>query len=173
MCLLLSSILPTSFCHSTSIITFKEKHSFHCDDVGFGLQNSLFRSYRGIQIFSCNKCFLLPWFFFAVVIIARTHAFKLHRKTQNKTHPPTHAHAHTHSHKERRASACGFPNPNSVVELKGGSRASIFSIFYFLFFFGETSPNFDLKNLISTYLLYTKDFSMKKMGPNSPGSEEK
>jgi hypothetical protein len=82
------------------------------------------------------------------VIIARTHTTKLHRKTQIKTHP------HPHTRKERRASACGSPNPNSVVELKGGRHASVFSIFYF--FFGETSPNFDLKNLISTYLLYKR-----------------
>jgi hypothetical protein len=152
--LLLSSILPTSFCHSASIITFKKRHSLHCDDVGFGLQNSLLRSYRGNQFLSGNNCFLLPWFFFAVVIIARTQTTKLHRKTQIKTHP------HTHKKKERRASACGFPNPNSVVELKGGRRASVFSFFHFCF--GETSPNFDLKNLISTYLLYTKGFFIEE-----------
>ncbi len=90
------------------------------------------------------------WFFLAVVIITRTHTTKLHRKTQIKTH--THTHSHTQRKKERRASACGFPNPNSVVELKGGRHASVFSFFLF-FFFGETSPNFDMKNLISTYLL--------------------
>jgi hypothetical protein len=89
------------------------------------------------------------------VIITRTHTTKLHRKTQKKTYP------HTQRKKERRASACGFPNPNSVVELKGGRRASVFSFF---FFFGETLPNFDLKNLISTYLLY-KGFFIEKNGP--------
>jgi hypothetical protein len=35
----------------------------------------------------------------------------------------------------------------------------------FFFFPGQISPNFDLKNMISTY---AKDFSKKKYGPNSP-----
>jgi hypothetical protein len=83
-----------------------------------------------INFSSGKNCFLLPWFFFAVVIIARTHTTKLHRKTQIKTHP--HTHTHTQRKKEERASACGFPNPNSVVELKGGRRA-IFFFFLFLF----------------------------------------
>jgi hypothetical protein len=86
----------------------------------------------------------------------RTHTYDQTAQKNTKQNTPA------GTDKETRASACGFPNPNSVVELKGGSRASIFSIFYFLFFFGETSPNFDLKNLISTYLLYTKDFFHRK-----------
>jgi hypothetical protein len=36
-----------------------------------------------------------------------------------------------------------------------------------VYFTGEFSPNFDLKNMISTY---TKDFSMEKKCPNSPES---
>ncbi len=104
----------------------------------------------------------------------RTHTCVQTAQKNTKQNTPAHTRTRTHTLTQRKKSErVRFPNPNSVVELKGGSRASIFSIFYFLFFFGETSPNFDLKNLISTYLLYTKDFSMKKMGPNSPGSEEK
>jgi hypothetical protein len=40
----------------------------------------------------------------------------------------------------------------------------------FFFSFGDISPNFDLKNMISTY---TKDFSWKKNDLNSPDFEGK
>jgi hypothetical protein len=39
-----------------------------------------------------------------------------------------------------------------------------------VFFGGEVSPNFDLKNMISTY---RKDFSMEKNGPNTQNFEKK
>jgi len=97
------------------------------------------------------------WFFLALVIITRTHTTKLHRKTQNKTHPR----AHTRTHKERRASACGFPNPNSVVELKGGSRASIFVYFLFSFLFWRNFAKFWPEKSPPTY--YTQRiFQWKK-----------
>jgi hypothetical protein len=56
-----------------------------------------------------------------------------------------------------------------------GLHASVFSgIFvcsqsgYHSFFSSEVSPNFDLKNMISTF---TKDLPWEKNGPNSPDFE--
>jgi uncharacterized membrane protein len=52
-----------------------------------------------------------------------------------------------------------------------GMIANYFCIFLIsVFFGGEVSPNFDLKNMISTY---RKDFSMEKNGPNTQNFEKK
>jgi hypothetical protein len=67
-----------------------------------------------------------------VLLRSRDHRTHTNNQTAQKN-TNQNAPTHTHKKKERRASACGFPNPNSVVELKGGRRASVFSFFFFSF----------------------------------------